>query len=63
MIRCEAEVFVPRPVWVPMGTLPPVASVAPAGRDVSYMRSWNSSRDFLNPVVLLFARLLAMVSM
>src|SRR5712692_7495736 len=53
----------PRPSCRPLGTVVCDPAAAPGCRKLWYRRSWNCVRRDLNPAVLAFARLCAILSM
>src|SRR5205823_7241100 len=61
-LRAVVTSRVPRPISVAVGAVAPLPVGAPAGRIVWYMRSANSARPFLKPLVETFAMLLAVTS-
>src|SRR5690348_13121972 len=61
-MRSVATGRTPEPICRPAGSTFCMSLRPPAWRMFWYSRSWNTARDFLNPLVLTFARLLAITS-
>src|SRR6266702_4263780 len=58
-----AAVFTPSPTCAPAGTMEPASEeLEPTRRRFWYIRSWNSARRRLKPVVVMLAMLLEMTS-